>query len=85
MVDAADLKSAALWVYRFKSGGGHTSPPRAIVSKLMVPDNVGLLQLPSYSPELTPMENVPPYPGTIELSALVWDTQEDIDGARKTT
>ena len=44
----------------------------------MVPDNITLLSLPPYSPELNPMENVWAYLRQNKLCALVWQTYEDI-------
>ena len=46
--------------------------------KLKLPDNITLLSLPPYSPELNPMENVWAYLRQNKLSALVWNTYEDI-------
>jgi len=46
--------------------------------KLVVPDNIVLLHLPPYSPELNPMENVWAYLRTNRLCALVWDSYDDI-------
>ena len=46
--------------------------------KLIVPDNITLLSLPPYSPELNPMENVWDYLRQNKLCAQVWDTYEDI-------
>ncbi len=54
--------------------------------KLIVPDNITLLPLPPYAPELNPMENVcrcpapkqTVCPGQNKLCALVWDTYETI-------
>ena len=45
---------------------------------LVVPDNITLLSLPPYSPELNPMENVWAYLRQNKLCALVWPTYEDI-------
>ncbi len=47
-------------------------------SKLKVPDNMTLLSLPPYSPELNPMENVWDYLRGNKLSHRVWDTYEAI-------
>ena len=41
-------------------------------ARLIVPDNITLLSLPPYSPELNPMENVRDYLRGNKLSGLVW-------------
>ncbi len=46
--------------------------------KLKVPDNITLLSLPPYSPELNPMENVWDYLRQNQLCALVWESYENI-------
>jgi transposase len=46
--------------------------------ELIVPDNVRLLSLPPYSPELNPMENVWNYLRQNKLCARVWDAYDDI-------
>ena len=46
--------------------------------KLRVPDNITLLPLPPYSPELNPMENVWAYLRQNKLCARVWDGYDDI-------
>jgi hypothetical protein len=46
--------------------------------KLRVPDNITLLTLPPYSPELNPMENVWAYLRTNKLCNLVWNNYEAI-------
>lgn len=46
--------------------------------RLQVPDNITLLPLPPYSPELNPMENVWEYLRANKLVALVWDSYEAI-------
>jgi hypothetical protein len=45
---------------------------------LVVPDNIVLLHLPPYSPELNPMENVWDYLRQNKLCALVWDSYDAI-------
>ena len=45
---------------------------------LVVPDNIILLHLPPYAPELNPMENVWDYLRANKLSALVWDSYDAI-------
>ena len=51
---------------------------------LRLPDNIRLLHLPPYSPELNPMENVRDYLRQNKLCATVWDTYDDIVEACKT-
>ena len=46
--------------------------------RLPVPDNISLLPLPSYSPELNPVENVWEFLRSNFLSHRVWDTYEAI-------
>jgi transposase len=46
--------------------------------RLIVPDNITLLPLPPYAPELNPMENVWEYLRANKLCALVWDTYDAI-------
>ena len=53
-------------------------------ARLRVPDNITLLSLPPYSPELNPMENVWEYLRGNKLCALVWDSYEAIVEACKT-
>jgi hypothetical protein len=45
---------------------------------LKVPDNITLLKLPPYAPELNPVENVWAYLRANKLCNRVWDTYEDI-------
>jgi hypothetical protein len=45
---------------------------------LEVPDNITLLKLPPYAPELNPMENVWDYLRGNKLCSLVWDSYEAI-------
>ena len=51
--------------------------------QLVVPDNIAILTLPAYSPELNPMENVWEYLRQNKLCSRVWDTYEDIVEACK--
>ena len=46
--------------------------------KLLVPDNITLLSLPAYSPELNPMEKAWDYLRQNKLCAAVWNTYEEI-------
>jgi transposase len=52
--------------------------------RLTIPDNIVLLPLPPYSPELNPMENVWDYLRQNKLCATVWETYEQIIEACKT-
>ena len=45
---------------------------------LIVPDNITLLKLPPYSPELNPMENVWQYLRANKLAFTVFDTYDEI-------
>lgn len=47
-------------------------------AKLVIPDNVSLLPLPPYSPELNPAENIWQYLRQNDLSLRVWQTYDDI-------
>jgi len=51
--------------------------------RLTVPGNITLLPLPSYAPELNPMENVWEYLRANKLCGLVWDSYEAIVAACK--
>ena len=44
--------------------------------RLLIPDNITLMPLPSYAPELNPMENVWDYLRGNTLSSLVWDSYD---------
>jgi transposase len=46
--------------------------------RLRVPENITLLPLPPYSPELNPMENVWHYLRENILCSRVWDTYDEI-------
>jgi len=45
---------------------------------LRVPNNITLLHLPPYAPELNPVENVWQYLRANKLCNLVWDTYDEI-------
>jgi hypothetical protein len=47
-------------------------------ANLKVPENIVLVTLPPYSPELNPMENVWQYLRGNQLSARVWDSYNEI-------
>lgn len=49
--------------------------------RLRVPDNITLLLLPSYSPQLNPVENVWAYLRGNLLNRRVWDSYDEIVGA----
>jgi hypothetical protein len=51
--------------------------------KLRVPDNITLLPLPPYAPELNPMENVWEYLRSNKLCARVWNSYDHILAACK--
>jgi hypothetical protein len=55
--------------------GWHASP------RLRVPDNISLIPLPPYAPELNSMENVWEYMRGNWLSHRVWDSYDDIVAA----
>lgn len=48
---------------------------------LAVPDNLTLLRLPPYAPELNPMENVWAFLKSNHLALLVWNTYDAIEHA----
>jgi hypothetical protein len=52
--------------------GWHTSP------KLCIPENISLLPLPSYSPELNPVENIWEFLRGNFLSHRVWESYDAI-------
>jgi hypothetical protein len=49
--------------------------------KLVLPENISLLSMWSYSPELNPMENVWDYLRGNKLSHRVWDSYDDMVAA----
>jgi transposase len=46
--------------------------------RLVIPDNITVLPLPPYAPQLNPLENVWDYLRGNKLSKCVWDTYEEI-------
>ena len=46
--------------------------------ELRLPDNIVLISLPPYAPELNPMENVWAYLRSNKLSAGIWDSYDEI-------
>jgi transposase len=52
--------------------------------RLNIPNNIVLMPLPAYSPELNSMENVWDYLRQNKLCATVWDSYEQIIDACKT-
>jgi len=62
----------AIAVVVLDGAGWHSSP------RLVVPDNIVLLPLPPYAPELNPVENVWEYLRGNFLSHRVWQTYKDI-------
>ena len=55
-------------------GAGWHQPGR----RLPIPNNITLLRLPSYAPELNPVENVWEYLRANKLSMVVWDSYDAI-------
>jgi transposase len=51
--------------------------------RLRVPDNITLLPLPPYAPELNPMENIWDYLRGNKLSRCIWNSYEAIVAACK--
>jgi hypothetical protein len=66
------VSAGAIALLVLDGAGWHSSP------RLQVPDNIVLLPLPPYSPELNPMENVWEFMRGNWLSHRVWDTYEAI-------
>ena len=67
----------------FRSRSAMLVPGSQPGERLRVPDNVTLLPLPPYSPELNPMENIWDYLRGNKLSMRVWDSYEAIVAACK--
>jgi transposase len=66
------VSAGAIAVLVLDRAGWHTSP------RLRVPDNIALLPLPPYAPELNPVENVWQFIRANFLSHRVWQTYDDI-------
>ena len=66
------VSAGAIALLVLDGAGWHRSP------RLKVPDNVVLLPLPPYAPELNPVENVWEFLRANLLSLRVWDTYEAI-------
>lgn len=66
------VSAGAIAVLVLDGAGWHTSP------RLKLPDNIVLLPLPAYSPELNPVENVWQFLRSNFLSHRVWGTYDAI-------
>ncbi len=69
------VSAGAIALLIVDGAGWHSSP------KLAVPENIVLLKLPPYAPELNPVENVWEYLRGNALSHQVWETYDAIAGA----
>jgi transposase len=70
---SAQVAQGAHGVVVCDSAGWHQQGRR-----LVVPDNITLLPLPPYAPQLNPIENIWDYLRGNKLSKCVWDTYEAI-------
>jgi len=66
------VSSGAIALLIVDGAGWHSSP------KLALPENIVLLKLPPYAPELNPAENIWEYLRGNTLSHQVWETYEEI-------
>ena len=66
------VSAGAIALLVLDGAGWHSSP------RLTIPDNIALLPLPPYAPELNPVENVWEFLRANLLSHRVWDTYEAI-------
>lgn len=66
------VSEGAIAVLVIDGAGWHRS------AKLIVPDNIVLLQLPPYSPELNPVENLWGYLRANSFAHQVWEAHEAI-------
>jgi len=69
---SVNVSPGAIALVVFDGAGWHKSP------KLIIPENVVLLKLPPYAPELNPTENIWQYLRANALANSVWETYEDI-------
>ncbi len=69
---SANVSPGAVALLVLDGAGWHDSP------KLAVPDNIVLMKLPPYAPELNPTENIWQYLRANALANSVWDTYEAI-------
>jgi len=69
---SAQVARGAVAALIWDGAGWHRS------SELEVPQNIVLIPLPPYAPELNPMENVWEYLRANKLSGCVWDTYDEI-------
>jgi hypothetical protein len=66
------VSTGAIGLLILDSAGCHKS------TKLKIPDNIVLLPLPPYAPELNPVESIWKYLRQNNLSLTVWDTYNEI-------
>jgi hypothetical protein len=66
------VSAGAIALLVVDGAGWHSSP------KLEVPENIVLLKLPPYAPELNPVENIWEYLRGNTLSHQVWETYDAI-------
>ena len=66
------VSAGAIALLIVDGAGWHSSP------KLAAPENIVLLKLPPYAPELNPAENIWEYLRSNTLSHQVWETYEAI-------
>jgi putative transposase len=71
-VISGSVSAGAIALLVLDGAGWHASP------RLKVPDNIALLPLPPYAPELNPLENVWEYMRGNWLSHRVWSGYEEI-------
>lgn len=69
---SATVSLNAIALLILDGAGWHSSP------KLIVPENIVLMPLPPYAPELNSTENIWQYLRANELSNRVWNTYDDI-------